>query len=240
MDRHTIARLNAINRRFYAITAQDFDASRGGAWAGWEQLLPHIRDTRGALPRRVLDVGCGNGRFGRFLAEHAEAPLVYHGIDSNSTLLQHAEDALATRADIKATFDEGDVVTEPPDAGTYDLVALFGVIHHIPGTIQRETFMRTLAQRVAPGGFLVFTAWRFYEYERFRARLIPWPEDITVERHDYLLDWQRGETALRYCHYVDDTEHARLIEATGLESMVDYRADGRTGDMNRYSALKRV
>ena len=240
MDETTRARLNAINRRFYAITAQDFDASRWGAWAGWEQLLPHIRNERGTLPRRVLDVGCGNGRFGLFLAAHANNTLVYHGIDNNTALLARARDALATRADITATFDVRDVVMGPPDSGMYDLVALFGVIHHIPGTAQREAFMRTLAQRVAPGGFLVFTAWRFYEYERFRARLVPWPEDITVERHDYLLDWQRGETALRYCHYVDDAEHTRLIEATELESVADYRADGRTGDMNRYSALKRV
>ncbi len=118
-------------------------------------------------------------------------------------------------------------------------MALFGVLHHVPGSEQRRAFMQTLAQRVAPGGYLAFAAWCFYEYERFRARIVPWPDDLEVEPHDYLLDWRRGERALRYCHYVDETEHADLIAATGLTEITTYRADGRTNDINRYSLLRR-
>ena len=66
----------------------------------------------------------------------------------------------------------------------------------------------------------------------------PGRTDLQVEPHDYLLDWRRGEHALRYCHYVDDAEHAALIAATGLTEITTYRADGRTNDMNRYSALE--
>jgi SAM-dependent methyltransferase len=150
-------------------------------------------------------------------------------------LLERARNALPG-----ATFEQRDIVEDPPMTGAYDLVALFGVMHHIPGAHQRQTFIQQLAERVKPGGLLAFACWRFYEFERFRQRIIPWPEDYVVEAHDYLLDWRRGETALRYCHYVDDAEHAALIHASGLREVVTYRADGSGETMNQYSILKRV
>lgn len=233
MNDATIKRLNAINRAFYRITADAFDQSRSQPWPGWELLRTHL-----APPLSVLDVGCGNGRFGMFLAEHFGAAIHYTGLDNNAALLERARAAVP-----EAQFEQRDIVEQPPDTGEYDLVALFGVIHHIPGGVQRQDFMRTLSARVAPGGLLVFAAWRFYDFERFRKRVVPWsdtgisPDDI--EPHDYLLDWRRGERALRYCHFVDDDEHDILIAAAGLREIATYRADGHTGTVNRYSILQR-
>jgi tRNA (uracil-5-)-methyltransferase TRM9 len=232
MNDATVKRLNQINREFYRITADSFDESRGDAWPGWEVLLPYLLQP----PLSVLDVGCGNGRFGVFLAQKIGADLAYTGIDSSASLLDRARVSLAG---LNAHLEERDIVEQPPDAGEYGLVALFGVLHHLPGRAQRRVFMQTLAQRVAPGGYLAFAAWRFYEYERFRRRIIPWPADLEVELGDHLLDWQRGERALRYCHYVDGAEHADLIAATGLTTITTYRADGRTNDINCYSLLRR-
>ena len=231
MDEHTVKRLNQINREFYQITAENFDATRGRPWPGWDNLLAYLH-----APLTVLDVGCGNGRFGLFLHDHFSTTLTYHGVDSNPALLEKAQIALS---DIDARLSLRDVIEHPPDTGTFDLVALFGVLHHVPGRDQRRDFVRALAERVAPGGLLAFSAWRFYEYERFRERIAPWPEDFQVEPGDYLLDWRRGATALRYCHYMDDSEHAELIAASGLRNLTTYRADGFAGDVNCYSLLKR-
>lgn len=239
MDDATRARLNAINRRFYQVTADSFDETRNHAWPGWERLLTHLR-----LPLRVLDIGCGNGRFGVFLAEHLQpsstALLHYHGIDSSPALLTHADRALAHHASPGSIYslEERDIVESPPDDGLYDLVVLFGVMHHIPGASERQELVKSLAARVAPGGILGIACWRFYEYPRFRDRVVPWPDDITVEAGDMLLDWRRGEHALRYCHYVDDAEQAALVAASGLTEIASYRADGNTNDINCYSLLK--
>lgn len=105
--------------------------------------------------------------------------------------------------------------------------------------LQRQTFVRQLASRLKPCGLLVFTAWRFYEYERFRQRIIAWPSDLTVEPNDYLLDWRRGAVSLRYCHYTDDAEHDALVAATGLTEIETFRADGQDGTANRYSLLRK-
>jgi tRNA (uracil-5-)-methyltransferase TRM9 len=164
MDESTIRRLNAINREFYQTTADEFDQTRGQPWPGWLRLLPHLS---GSV--KVLDVGCGNGRLGVFLAQHVEVAQ-YHGVDNNPALLERARAALAHLPAV--TLDMRDVVENPPDMDTYDLVALFGVMHHVPGAARRTDLMRALAQRVRPGGLLAFACWRFYEFERFRQRIV--------------------------------------------------------------------
>lgn len=250
MDTETINRLNAINRAFYAAVADDFDQTRGTAWPGWQRLLPYLN-----APLSVLDVGCGNARFALFLHDNLssiphQSPssdsvlstqypvLSYTGLDSSPALLAHAQTALAGKSNVTFTLEQRDIVENPPDSGQYDLVVLLGVLHHIPGYAQRQNFMRQLAARVKPNGLLVFAAWRFYEYPRFRERITSWPDDIQVEANDYLLDWRRGEYSLRYCHYTDDTEHDALVAATGLTQIETFRADGQGGTANRYSILR--
>jgi hypothetical protein len=116
------------------------------------------------------------------------------------------------------------------------------LLHHVPGGDRRIALVRALADHVTPGGLLIFTGWRFYEYERFRERILPWPAGVAREAGDFLLDWRRGHaanTALRYCHYIDDDEHAALVAASGLEQVDSFRADGHTNDINQYAVLRR-
>ncbi len=185
---------------------------------------------------RVLDVGCGNGRFGIYVIERlGKDGLHYVGLDSSAALLDKARAALAG---IDARFEQRDLVDQPPDdpLGQFDLVVLFGVLHHIPGADRRLALIRSLADRVAPGGILAFTEWRFYEVERLRDRIVPFSADLSVEPGDYLLDWRLGEIAHRYCHYVDEAEHARLMAAAGLPVLAEYRADAA----NHYTLLRRT
>jgi len=234
MDEQTIQHLNTINREFYVVTATEFDQTRGQPWPGWDRLLPYL-----TAPLHVLDVGCGNGRFGVFLAEHRDGEIAYTGIDNNPALLAAAAAALADRPQLTARLETHDILTPLPTTTPYDLIGLFGVLHHVPGRARREALLRDLAARLSPGGLLAFACWRFYEYPRFRERILPWPDDLTAEPGDYLLDWRRGALARRYCHYVDDAEHAALVTASGLREIATYRADGFTGDVNRYSLLQK-
>ncbi len=229
MDAETQRRLNQINRDFYRVTAADFDATRQRAWDGWERMLGAV-DTPLAS---ALDIGCGNGRLARFLAARQAAGFTYIGMDNNPELLTYAR---RQAPQVKLKLIEQDVVLGALPARRAQLVALFGLLHHVPGAERRRELLRGAAACVEPGGWLALAAWRFYEQERFRRRILPWPDDFAVERHDYLLDWRRGERALRYCHYIDDEEHAELVDAAGLKVIDDYRADG---GLNRYTVLRR-
>lgn len=238
IDAQIIQRLNAINREFYEIIAHEFDQTRGQAWIGWNEILPHIP---AADPLSVLDVGCGNGRFGVFLSENLNCRIDYHGVDNNPALLSYASTALSSRDNLSATLEQRDIIESPLATSDHDLVVAFGVIHHIPGYHNRQMFVRQLAQCLKSGGLLAFACWRFYEIERLRDRIVTWSDDLAdkVEKHDYLLDWRRGERALRYCHYVDDAENQALVSATGLNLFAQFRADGAGGTANYYNLLKK-
>lgn len=238
-------RLNAINRDFYRLTAAPFDQTRAQPWPGWLRLLDLLA-AQGVQARSVLDVGCGNGRFGLLLAQRSPAEgWHYHGLDNSPALLAFARQRLAALPGVTLTLEARDLVENPltaeADAPGYDLVALFGVLHHIPGAAARRALLRALAARVRPGGALAFAAWRFYEEARWRARVTPWPDDLAahVEPGDLLLDWRREVRALRYCHHVDDSEHDALVAASGLREVARYRADGEGGQSNCYSLLLR-
>lgn len=235
MNQATVDRLNQINREFYRVTAAHFDAARQAPWRGWERLLTTIE-----LPiESVLDLGCGNGRFALFLSERQPQRFRYIGIDSNPDLLRRARHRLAAAPHVGAALIERDLVLDALPASSAQLVTLFGLIHHLPGYARRRALLASAAECVCEGGYLALAAWRFYEQERFRRRIVPWDDGIDAEKNDYLLDWRRGDRALRYCHYVDDEEHADLVRATGLAIIADYRADGAEGTLNRYTILKR-
>ena len=73
MDATTRRLLNELNRRFYRENADAFDVTRRVPWPGWNRLAEFLPATG---PLSTLDLGCGNGRFLRWLAEALEQPLL--------------------------------------------------------------------------------------------------------------------------------------------------------------------
>ncbi|MCY4465799.1 MAG: class I SAM-dependent methyltransferase [Chloroflexi bacterium] len=232
MDESTALRLNAINNAFYRQISRDFDASRRRPWSGWTRLLRSVRLPVGS----VLDIGCGNGRFGRFMTDQQTQQFDYCGIDSSADLLAYASAHLQGFSHVRADLLARDILMQPWPQRSAQLVVLFGLLHHVPGLERRRSLLRAAADCVLPGGWLAFTAWRFLESARFQRRIVPWSDEFQVEAGDYLLDWRRGSRAIRYCHHIDDAEHESLIAAAGLRIVDDYREDG---GLNRYTILRR-
>jgi len=253
MDEKTVRALNAINRSFYGDPSAGFSATRRDPWPGWKRLPALIEDLLPDRALEVLDVGCGNGRFAAFLADALPercASLRYCGVDTSAPLL---EAALARRLPFaEAETHLGDVVETPLeshlDARAFSLIALFGVLHHIPSERRRRRLLQSLAGRLEPGGLLALAIWRFAAFERFRARLRSWEEfnatarepiDVAqLEAGDHLLPWGEDGRAVRYCHSVDEEEMRRLMEAASLGVVATYTADGREKSLNRYFVLR--
>lgn len=253
MDERTRARLEAINRDFYDAVALEFSATRDHAWPGWEDVLSELSE--GTL--RVLDVGCGNGRFATFLGDRWKGRLVYLGVDSNEVLLTHAREQPRTSEQID--FEQHELLsagfrTDPPQ-GPFDLIVLFGVLHHIPSFAARSALLALLGARLADRGVLAVTLWRFAEDERLRKRLLPWeeynararrPVDADqLEPGDSLVRWGTETSTPRYCHFANETEAQHLIERTeetdaNLRLVRRFRADGRSGDLNDYLLFRRA
>lgn len=250
MNAETAARLSRLNRDFYSRFAGEFGQSREHAWPGWTRILDLLRShaPRPRAPLRILDVGCGNGRWASYLAGRLE--LRYLGIDESDALLSQAARRLEGRSGF--ALDRHDVTAASFLASLsnqeFDLVTMFGLLHHIPGRDRRRALVRDLAGHAAQGGSLVLSFWRFGDVDRFKKRILSWsdynrkateqidPEDL--EPGDHILSWGSGD-GVRYCHFASPEEIEEVSAFSGLERIDDFTSDGSTGDLNRYLVLSR-
>jgi 2-polyprenyl-6-hydroxyphenyl methylase/3-demethylubiquinone-9 3-methyltransferase len=134
---------------------------------------------REVSPRRVLEVGAGEGQFTEALARvFPEAELL--GIDLTprvGRLYRGRRDGV-----VFAPRPVEQVAAERP--GAFDLVIVCDVLHHVPPTA-RAAFLQACGRCVAPGGTLVLKDW---ERRATPIHAMAWFSDrfITQDRIAYL------------------------------------------------------
>jgi 2-polyprenyl-3-methyl-5-hydroxy-6-metoxy-1,4-benzoquinol methylase len=235
-----------LNRRFYATVAEEFDRTRQGIPEGMRRLA-RLLSERLPSPARVLDVGCGNGRFARALAE-AGVVGRYAGLDADGRLLALAMEQTTGRLEgLSCRFAPADLAqpewvkaaTEAP----YDAVVSLAVLHHFPGRALRQRLVQEMASLLAPRGLLTLSTWQFLSAPRFLERTLPWSEvglsEADVEPGDALLPWNQGVHAVRYVHHLDLTELEELLAVCGLHIIERFRADGKEGNLNLFVVAQR-
>ena len=225
-------RLLRINTRFYQQFGAEFAASRSALQPGMLRALP---DLTGCAA--VLDVGCGNGRFGGALP----APVRYVGVDNSAALLGCAAQRTHTSFLQLDLMDPAWVLRV---RRRFPAIVCFAVLHHVPGARRRLRLLRQLHGLLQPGGVCVLSVWQFAHVPRLRRKICDWQQaGVTaaqVDAQDYLLDWQRGGSGLRYAHQFSLAELAQLCARAGFEVRQTYRSDGATGDMGLYVILRAV
>ena len=250
MSPETRDALLALNRRFYDAQAEDFARTRPRPWRGSERVLNHI----GAATPRVLDVGCGHARLLDALHARYGSAFHYIGVDASRALLDLARER-ARVAGIEVHLRYEDFVADDPEqvlpGGEYDLLALLGVLHHVPGDAARRALLAAAARRLGAQGVLALTLWRLHTDPRFERRRVSTeqaaaltPElaraHAALEPGDHLLWWGQGQKALRYCHFMDEAELERLLSGLPLSELARFDDDGAGERMNTYVLLRRA
>jgi SAM-dependent methyltransferase len=123
---------------------------------------------RGALrvfagnPLPLLDIGCGMGLLGMYLAEHGQQR-DYLGLDNDPRKIASAR-AIAAEHYPHMRFVEGDAGALPDFSGN---VAILDALHYMPFDLQQRV-LDGAASRVAPGGILLVRnclrdrSWRYW------------------------------------------------------------------------------
>jgi 2-polyprenyl-3-methyl-5-hydroxy-6-metoxy-1,4-benzoquinol methylase len=242
----TVERLLHLNREFYRTVATNFDETRGGLPIGWRQLHQWL-PKRTRQPLRVLDVGCGNGRFAWLLDEWGIAA-DYIGVDGDGQLLTLATEHARTLRTVRTNFVQADftAATWCADANlpaaSFDLVVCFAALHHVPGWALRQQVVGALAGLLTADGTLILSHWQFLSSARFVRKQIAWQTigltERDVETGDALLPWHQGTYAVRYVHQTDAAEAQQLAASAKLELVEQFYADGKEGNLNLYTILR--
>lgn len=238
MNRDTVDQLNQINQDFYRGNAQSFSQTRQSPWKGWGELAKQLK-LKDLSRIKVLDLGCGNGRFLAFLKNFG-LESTYTGVDFSQNLLQEAR---VKYQDKGVEFIQTDLLDlNLPGKTGYDLVVLWGLLHHIPGFENRVSLLSQAKSFLTTDGIMAFSVWQFGKDPRLLTKIIPWShqsqiDSTQLELNDHLLNW-KDSVLPRYCHFIDDLELDQLVQDAGLEQMTAFLADGKTNQLNKYIVSK--
>jgi SAM-dependent methyltransferase len=231
MNTAIAAQLVALNRLFYADFGAPFSATRGRIQPGVHRILSQLQGTE-----RILDLGCGNGRLARALAERGHHG-AYLGLDFSLPLLKEAE---RHPEGFTVNFQPADL-TAPDwdsDLSTFNMIFAFAVLHHIPGMDLRRGILQKARGLLAPGGKFIHSEWQFLNSDKLKARIQPWEwielSAADVDPGDALLDWRSGGNGLRYVHHFSEQELLGLAAGSGFRVVASFLSDGAGGRLGLY------
>lgn len=113
-------------------------------------IRPGAFDVRGC--KRILDAGCGNGRYSRFLLRHADPDAVITAFDLSPGMLARAQKRLKSN---RVTFAAADLTHLPYADASFDAIVMGWVLEHLPDP---RPGLTELARILRPGGKFLLMA----------------------------------------------------------------------------------
>ena len=256
MEPAIVKKLTLLNQDFYKNVAREFSATREFFQPGWQRFWKKITCVKSSLALsanlKILDIGCGNGRFLDFLQMQIKN-FQYLGIDGNPELLKIANKRLLTKDNLQInnirflqkniSADDNWLKGFKNKYGLFDIIVCFALLHHIPGFQNRLLLLQNLRKLLIPGGYLALSLWNFESDARFLEHIISWKDsDLQIsvkqlESQDFLLTWGNNMKTLRYCHNFTKGEANRIVSqltGKGRQHSDYFKADGKNGDLNHY------
>ena len=184
--------INSTTSEFYKTVSESFSNTRQHEWEGWEKCLEYFKDGD-----KVLDLGCGNRRFTKFLEKN------------NLDVEVDNYDNFAWDDEVKQVDIIDSLLKDNLNLDSYDVAVCFGVMHHIPTTELREKLLKELTKsKVA-----IVSFWQFEKDERIfnkakkTTKLVQEKLGLkNLEAGDYFLGWQDRSDVFRFCHNFSEKE----------------------------------
>lgn len=237
MNNKEINQILELNKQFYQSVSNDFSKTRQKPWEGWGRATEilkkyfhisedksiskiqaasdttHIDDNKNDVTR-LIDLGCGNGRFYDFLSKNI-SNFHYTGVDTNNDLINEAKQKYGK--DKNAKFIKKDVVKNIEKFyRNYDVITAFGLTHHIPSSDLRNQWFSNLPKILDP------------KFEKSLIILTFW--DFEKKAGDYLIGWDKKPDVARFCHKYSKEELDNLIsnyKNLGFKLLSRYKADNK-------------
>ena len=207
MDKEYAKYLLNKTKEDYNLIAEDFSRTREFIW----EEIRFLFDNYLISGEKVLDLGCGNGRYFPLFEEKG---VEYFGADNSKRLID-----IAKKKHPDGKFQEGDALSIPFPDNNFDKVYSIAVLHHIPSRELRMLMLKEVRRILRPGGFLILTVWHFYKLEAkfllFKHFIQRFLGISKMDYRDILEPWANKTN--RYYHYFSKKELASLAKEAGFK-----------------------
>lgn len=160
---------------------------------------------------RVLDLGCGNGRYYQALEDKE---VNYIGIDSSQELINIAKQKYPG-----VDFQVGDALNLPFDDNQFDKIYSIAVLHHIPSNQLRLDFLKEAKRVLKPGGLIILTNWKFHQAKEWKLlikyTILRLVKKSKLDYFDIMEPWAKKTE--RYYHWFRKRELINLAKEAGLK-----------------------
>lgn len=194
-------------KKSYNTIASDFSKSRYTVWPEFTLFDSWIPDDC-----KLLDIGCGNGRFYDYLKERKEG-LDYVGIDFSEELI-----GIASKRFPKQEFSVQDM-TQLDLNKRFDRIACIAAFHHLPSKKMRKTALKKMFEHMEDDGILLLSVWNLWQKRflslHFKAFFKWLFSGLRYDRRGLMVPF--GKTKVpRYYHAFRRYELEKLLRDSGF------------------------
>lgn len=191
----------------YNLIAQDFAKKREFIPAEIWDLAKYV------LPgEKVLDSGCGNGRFFEVLKEKG---VDYFGIDISEELIKIAKQNYP-----QAKFEVANSLNLPFPANFFDKIFSLSVLHHFPSKFFRLQYLKEIRRVLKLEGLLILRVWDFWRQKEGLKLILKYSflkliGKSKLDFFDVFLPWKDSKgkiLAKRYFHCFRKKELENLLK----------------------------
>ncbi|MFA6251857.1 MAG: methyltransferase domain-containing protein [Candidatus Paceibacterota bacterium] len=204
MNKDKAQKIIDANQDIYNQIAEKYASVRNEPWEELDFLFGKFLRSGD----KVLDLGCGNGRFYDSFMKNG---VFYTGIDNSENLLK-----IAQKNHSEAEFILASALNLPFNDEEFDAVYGIAILHHIPSDKMRQIFMEEAIRVTKKDGYLVLTVWdlqekqeegkkKFNIFDLFNQR---------IDKNDVFIPWYGAKDC--YFHSFTMETFKRLVEDSGL------------------------
>ncbi len=229
MDKKYAEFLLNKTREDYNLISEDFSRTRNFIPKEFEFLFDYAKKEE-----KVLDLGCGSGRFYRILEEKNTE---YTGVDNSEKLITIAKNKYP-----EADFRVATAARMPFEDNHFDKIFSIAVLHHIPSKELRLKFLNEAKRVLKKDGLLILTVWKFWRKEeclRFiKYSILKMIGKSKLDFNDVFEPW--GKKTERYYHWFSKKELEKLARESGFKiKEAGFTKNEKGNRQNIYAVLEK-